>query len=30
VLDRRDAAPDPELEPPAAQVVEHADLFDQP
>ena len=29
-LDRRDAAPDPVQKPPAAHLVEHADLVDQP
>jgi hypothetical protein len=28
-LDRRDAAPDAELEAPSAELVEHADLLDQ-
>src|SRR5215510_4690047 len=28
-LERRHAAPDPELEPPAAHLIEHADFLDQ-
>ena len=30
VLERRDPAPDPEVDPPARELVEHRDLLDEP